>query len=242
MSYNCWMGWIRFECGYEYLDPRGLSRMQVNGHAYGMYQFDYAGGLVPFMQACVAYNSSVYAGFNQYIALGQGNTQLINNSGLHSLFEQYATYRTNEFQMLQDTEAINNYLDPIINLVYQNYGYYLQYRGPYVLGSAFSMAIRSGANPAYQFFANGASMAVPTLLTQAYNAQSNVYYDNGRWDTSIPNPNYSQFQRLQDDMAGMSSLYIIPYGSVVPPGPPHGYRGKLPIWMMCNKNYRIERK
>lgn len=243
-TYNCWMGWIPYEAGgsNEYLNPAGLSVMGDSGRAYGMYQFDYRAGLVPFMQSCVAYNSTRYAGFNQYIAMGAGNTALVNNSNLHALFQGYASSYTAEFQYLQDVEAITRYLEPIINYVQQNYGYSLVNRGPYVLGSAFSMAIRSGPNVAYQFFANGASMAVPTLLNQAYTMQGNLYYDNGRWDITVPNPGYSQYQRLQNDMANLSSLYIIPYGGVVPPGPPHGYRGKLPIWMMINKNYRVERK
>lgn len=238
-SYNCWMGWIRFESSYPYLDPRGLSRMQVNGHAYGMYQFDYAGGLVPFMQSCVAYNSSAYAGFNQYIALGAGNPQLINNSGLHSLFEQYATYRTAEFQTLQDVQGVNSYLVPIINLVQQNYGYDLTTKGPYVLGSAFSMAIRSGPDPAYRFFQGGNNLNVLNLINTSYTRQSNLYYDNGRWDITVPNPYYSQYQAVRNDMGSGSNVYIVPYNGVIPPGPinPVVRRSKMPIWMMIQRKF-----
>lgn len=242
-THTCWMGWIGYECGYEYLDPNGLSRSGDSGRAYGMYQFDYRWGLVPFMQSCVAYNSTRYAGFNQYIAMGAGNTALVNNSNLLALFQGYASAYTAEFQYLQDVQAVTNYLEPIINLVQQNYGYDLATKGPYVLGSAFSMAIRSGANPAYTFFANGANMSVTNLINQSYTMQGNLYYDNGRWDITVPNPYYSQYQRLQNDMANMTYLYVVPYGGYIPPGPtPVGRRRKFPIWMMLNKNYRVERK
>lgn len=231
LRYRCWMGWTPYESLYAYATPQALGMMGFNGEAYGMYMFDYQYGLVPFMEHCVAYNSARYVGFNQYIALGAGNSALVNNTGLHNLFIQYANDYTQEFCFLQDLDGIEKYLNPIIALVKQNYNFNLKDKGEYVLGTAFSMSIRSGANPAYLNFANGKNMTPTALLQQAYALQGQRTYDAGRWESG---GSYSQYDACFSQMAMGTNVYIIPYKGR-PPVPPSSRRDGMPIWMMIKR-------
>lgn len=212
-GYNTWMRWIPKESYYPYLDPRGLSINGDQGRAYGMYQFDYQGGLVPFMQSCVNYDSSYYAGFVPYINMGVGNTQLIGNAGLIDLFTRYASERTNEFQYLQDKVAVDEYLIPAINYVSTNYGYDITKRDPTVLGSLFSMAIRQGYQGGASCFANGSQMYDLQLIYASYNAMSQLHYDDGRWISGTPN---SQLDLCVAAYQNKTDFYIVPYGGYTP--------------------------
>jgi hypothetical protein len=212
-GYYCWMGWIPNESYYNYLDPNGLSINGDQGRAYGMYQFDYQGGLVPFMQSCVSYDPNYYSGFNTYISMGVGNTNLIGNPGLVALFQQYANERTAEFQYLQDKDAVDEYLIPAINYVSTNYGYDITKRDPTILGSLFSMAIRAGYQTGAQCFANGANLYDEQLIYSAYNAMAQIHYDDGRWITGTP---ISQLDKCLLAYQNKTDFYIVPYGGYTP--------------------------
>ena len=226
-GYYCWMGWIPNESIYNYLDPNGLAVNGDRGRAYGMYQFDYQGGLVPFMQSCVNYDPNYYSGFNTYIAMGVGNTNLIANSGLIILFQKYANERTAEFQYLQDKDAVEEYLIPAINYVSTNYGYDITKRDPTILGSLFSMAIREGLPGGAQCFANGANLYDEQLIYSAYNAMSKIHYDDGRWITGTPN---SQLDKCLLAYQNKTDFYIVPYGGYTPTPVPVITKSPIRLW------------
>lgn len=231
VGYYCWMGWIPNESIYPYLTPEGLSVMGDSGQAYGMYQFDYRYGLVPFMQRCYDYNPSVYADFLPFINLGAGNTNLVNNTRLHSIFIDYATNRTEEFQYLQDSDAIANYLQPCIDYVKNNYNIDITTKDPTILGTAFSMAIRGGYTQAAQGFAGTQSMSDYQTLIHLYDYMANLHDDSGRWISGTP---ISQRDRAIADFGTSTNVYVIPYGGLPPE--PIIKKKKLPIWMMCKKH------
>lgn len=231
--YYIWMGWTNFESTYDYDDPRGLSVIQYNGHAYGRYQFDYEGGLVPFMQSCYDYNSSAYSGFAYYIGLGVGNSELINNTQLHNLFINYAENRTAEFWYLQDENGIEEYLLEAADDI----SWDIMSAHPVVVGTLFSMAIRFGPHTASDFFpSSGTTMDV---LNTAYNMASQVYYDSGRWISGSDN---SQYDKAIAALSSGDDCYYLPYGAT----PPHPVRRiKLPVWLMCRnwgRSYGYQRK
>lgn len=231
--YYAWMGWIPNESIYPYLDPQGLSVVGDAGQAYGMYQFDYRYGLVPFMQRCYNFDSTYYSGFAYYIGLGAGNTELINNTQLANLFSRYANERTAQFQYLQDLDAIENYLEPAINAVSWDIGN----SNPVVLGSLFSMAIRFGYTQAASFYpSSGTPMDV---INTAYAMANNVHYDSGRW---ISGTQISQYDKAVAALSSGNDCYYIPYGAT----PPHPVpRIKLPVWLMCRnwgRSYGYQRK
>lgn len=221
-TYYTWMGWTNFESIYDYDDPRGLSVIQTNGHAYGRYQFDFEGGLVPFMQSCYDYNSSAYSGFAYYIGLGVGNEELINNTQLHNLFITYAEDRTSEFWYLQDKNGIEDYLLEAAGDI----SWDILNAHPVVVGSLFSMAIRFGPHTASNFFpSSGTTLEV---LNTAYAMASEVYYDSGRWISGSDN---SQYDKAIAAISSHDDFYYIPYGH----NPIPVRRIKLPVWMMCRR-------
>lgn len=221
--YYIWMGWTNNESLYDYLDPRALYINGDAGRAYGLYQFDYQWGLVPFMQSCYDYNSSYYSGFAYYIGLGADNPELIGNSGLQALFQRYATERTAEFQYLQDKEGIEQYLLKAADLI----SWDIMSASPVVVGSLFSMAIRFGWDQAAKFYPNsGTAMSV---INTAYNMASKVHYDSGRWITGTPD---SQYDKAVAALSSGDNCYYLPYGAT-PPTPVR--RTKLPVWMMCRR-------
>lgn len=209
-TYYVWMGWIPNESYYDYLTPDGLSINGDLGRAYGMYQFDFRAGLVPFLQSCVDYNSIVYGDFEPYIALGVGNSELIANNGLIALFRRYAQVRTSEFQMLQDTQAVNAYFLPAIERVSWDI---LGQNDPYILGSLFSMSIRSGYETAPDFFPSDFGGDWQSIIDYAYNAQGQLYYDDGRWITGT---GVSQYDKVISQHASGANCYFIPYKGITP--------------------------
>lgn len=239
VGYNCWMGWIPNESIYDYLTPEGLSVMGDSGQAYGMYQFDYRYGLVPFMESCVELDPTYYAGFNQYISLGAGNTDLVGNTGLHALFVQYAGDRTEEFQYLQDKNAVDDYLIPAIEYVQNNYGYDITQRDPTILGSLFSMAIRGGYVTGAQCFSNGANLQDPQLIYNAYANMASIHYDSGRWITGTA---ISQLDKCIEAYTNRTDFYIVPYGGYMPTPTPTLRKSKIWLYqrnrILFNKRYR----
>ena len=225
-TYTCWMGWIPNESIYPYLSPNGLAVNGDSGKAYGMYQFDYRYGLVPFMQTCVDYDSVYYSWFNQYIALGVGNANLVANSGLIALFQQYASQRTDEFQYLQDKVAVTDYLKPGIDYVKTNYGYDITQRDPTILGSLFSMCIRAGVTQGAQCFSGGAGMSDLQLISASYAAMAQLHYDEGRWITGTP---ISQLDKCINAYYSQTDFYVVPYGGYSPVPHPTHKPGKM--WM-----------
>lgn len=177
-SYTVWMGWIPNESGYKYGTIESLSVMGDRGRAYGSYQFDYRYGLVPFMQYCVD-NYPQFSGFSQYISLGAGNAALIDNEPLHALFVYYASSYTNDFLAAQNAVAIEQYLQPAIDYIQRNYGYDIKNKGAVVLGSLFSMSIRSGYVTASRKYANCANMTPIEIINYTYDTYGDS--DAGRW-------------------------------------------------------------
>lgn len=234
VGYTSWMGWIWNECGYNYLTPAGLSVNGDLGRAYGMYQFDYQGGLVPFMQSCVDYNPSRYSGFQTYINMGVGHPDLVGNPGLIALFQGYANTYTDEFQYLQDKNAIENYLAPAITYVKANYNFDPTLRNPTILGSLFSMAIRIGAIPGAQLFAGGDQLTDLDLITLSYQRMNQIHYDDGRWITGTP---ISQLDKCLSAYYNSTDFYVIPYGGYSPtPVPTPGKRFK--VWLYQKSLWR----
>ncbi len=235
--YHVWMGWIPNESIYDYLTPAGLSVNGDQGRAYGMYQFDYRYGLVPFMQSCVSYDSAYYSGFNQYIALGAGNSALIANAGLIALFQTYAQGRTAEFQMLQDTKAVSDYFLPAVNAV----GWDILNSDPYILGSLFSMAIRSGPSIAATFYPSDFGGNWQALIDYAYTEQGDLFYDAGRWE---PNTSISQYDKVVTQHASGINTFWIPYGAgpgpEPGPGPGPGPAIQLKYKIPKRKNFTVK--
>lgn len=205
-NYTCWMGWTNYESTYDYDDIRGLYRMQYNGNAYGRYQFDYHFGLVPFMQYCYNYDSTAYAGFLPYIALGPDNEQLVMNEALHSLFQTYAERDFDEFQYLQDCCGIEQYLEPALNLMSWTP------TDPVELGTLFSMAIRGGYATAAACFPSTQG-TVQSDLIYAYNQMDMRHHDSGRW---VPGGG-SQYDKAMAALVYPADIYGIPWGYVPKP-------------------------
>lgn len=234
VGYSAWMGWIPNESIYPYLSPQGLSINGDQGRAYGMYQFDYRYGLVPFMQSCVTFNSSRYSGFTTYIAMRAGDSNLIANQGLIALFQGYASTYTDEFQYLQDSFAIAEYLVPAIAYVKANYGYDPTLRNPTILGSLFSMAIRAGAQTGAQCFAGGDQLTDLDLIILSYQRMSQLHYDDGRWIAGTP---ISQLDKCISAYYNSTDFYVIPYGGYSPtPVPTPGKRFK--VWLYQKSLWR----
>lgn len=205
---NVWMGWTRFESTYQYGTPEALSRMQYNGHAYGMYQFDYQYGLVPFMQFCVNHNSSLYSPFTPFIQLGAGNPSLIGNTQLHNLFIEYANNNTEDFLYCQNNVGVAQYLTPALAVS--------GYSGldPYILGSIFSFSIRNGPE-------GGVSKAAYAKIVTgdvrgAYQTFFNHYGDE-RWNPNSTSYGNSQYATLTQDEAEQAFVYDIESSTPVTP-------------------------
>lgn len=171
-----WMGWVKRESG-------GKGYRCVNGDrgkAQGAFQFDYRYALVPFMQFCVDHSPSHYNGFKQYIAYGAGNSKLINNSSLASLWISYCDKYEAEFSGLQDTYAYNHYYLEAKKYIKNLYDIKMDDHSPAVKGSLFSMAIRSGAlTGARKFNGCNNSTSDSEMLRKAYSTYGNE--DANRW-------------------------------------------------------------
>lgn len=230
-NYNVWMGWINFESGYDYGTVQALSRIQTNGHAYGQYQFDYQYGLVPFMQYCID-KYPIFSGFSPYIALGAGNPALINNTGLHNLFINYAINHTADFLAAQNACAIVDYLKPAIDYISNNYGYDIQTKGAVVLGSLWSMAIRSGYVTAAQKYAGYAGMDALQIINLTYDTYGDS--DANRW-ANVPG---SQREKAINALTTGDDIYIINSdgGGGIPPTPVTGKKGKWIYYWKRRRN------
>lgn len=211
-----WMGWTNYESGYNYGTPEALSRMQTTGQAYGQYQFDYRYGLVPFMQYAQS-THSVFE-FSEYIALGPGNEQLVNNTGLHNKFIQYASNFTDDFLADQNACGLKDYLLPAIDYIQNNYGYDITQKGDVVIGSLFSMAIRSGSQTAAQKYANCENMSPSDIINVTYDTYGDS--DAGRWNNSAG----SQRVKALNALINPTDIYCIDRdtgypGGYIPPKP-----------------------
>ena len=177
---DIWLDWTKYESGTAGFRQVGGD----SGKAYGKYQFDYRYGLVPFMQACVKHNSGRYSGFNQYIALKAGNSKLINNSGLKTLWTNYCNKYPGEFEELQDMAAREDYYTSVKKHIKTKIGVDLDNHCGAVKGSAFSMSIRSGAQTAANKFSGCKdSDKDESILKKAYATYGNE--DAGRWPKQL---------------------------------------------------------
>lgn len=223
-----WFGWIPNESVYSYGTPQALSMMQYTGEAYGQYQFDYRYGLVPFMQYCQN-NFTQFSGFSRYIALGAGNSELVNNSGLRDVFTNYSTNYTRDFLAAQNACGLSDYLMPAINYISSNYGYDIRGKGAVVVGSLFSMAIRSGYQTAAQKYAGLEDASPLEIINTTYDTYGSQ--DAGRWESGTP---ISQRDKAIAALTSGADVYSIDdvtgYPAGVPPEPPKKKLRKLVLF------------
>ena len=171
-----WYGWLKKESG-----ETGFRTVNGdNGKAHGKYQFDYRYGLVPFMKFCVEENPDHYSGFNEFINMGAGNAELVNNDKFTKLWTSYCDKYPEEFEGLQDSHTYKEYYLLIKKYIKTNTGIDLDTRHAVVKGSAFSMAIRSGPSGGSKKFKNcKTTMSDEEILLKAYSTYGNS--DSGRW-------------------------------------------------------------
>ena len=170
-----WMGWLKRESGSAgFRQTNGDS-----GNAYGLMQFDRRYALVPFMQYCVDF-SARYDAFKPYIAYGAGSTALKNNASLAAIWKGYCDSYPEEFEQLQIAYGYQYYFLEAVKYMSRLYEFDITTHSPAVLGTLWSMAIRSGALCAARKFA-GCTDSTPesTMLNLAYSTYSTE--DAGRW-------------------------------------------------------------
>jgi hypothetical protein len=228
-SYNVWMGWVPNESGFPYGSTQSLAVMGDRGRAYGAYQFDYRYGLVPFLEYCVN-NYPQFNGFTPFISLGAGNTQLVNNNILHSLFANYAINYTADFLAAQNAVAIEQYLQPAIDYITNNYNYDIKDKGAVVLGSLFSMAIRSGAITAARKYANCANMSPVDIINYTYDTYGDG--DAGRW---LPGTPISQRDKALNALVTGDDIFDLNAGGGEQPQPPQKQESKLLFMYLKNE-------
>lgn len=187
MGIITWCGWTQFESDYPYPDIRSIGNCGDGGQAYGMYQADYEYDLVPFMSFCRQQaGSPLYDEFLPYIAMGVGNEQLVNNTGLKNLYMMYATDYTDNFLSMQNAWYIRTYLNPAIELARQQGIPYLD--NYYVQASLGSFALREGAYMDSRFGSCLRAMAqhtdtVENMLYYGYKVLDDYYItqQDDRW-------------------------------------------------------------
>ena len=218
-----WVDWTKYESGYYYGAPEALSMIGWDGSSYGMYQFDYQYGLVPFMQFCQDHNQLLYEGFTPYINMGVGSQQLVGNTSLHNWFIRYANEYTEDFLYCQDGAYVDQYLTPAITIA-SNHNL-ANLNNPYMLGTLGSMAIRSGAFEQSLFGEAVRAMAQYTNLEDqlraGYTVYENYYAPRGddRW--------YRQLADCLSDMANGEWVVDIYGEAPTPPIPIYWGRKRL---------------
>ena len=226
-----WMRWTFYESGYPYDSPEALSIMGGTGNGgYGQYGFHYMyGGLIGIMQFCVDHDPVLYADFNPFIALGNGNEQLRNNSNLHDLFIYYAFNYTTDFAWCQDTYVLIHFIQPVLQLAQNNNVPNLD--NPYIRGALASFAIRNGVSgtvTANAIAAMAGSSNIETQLRAGYAVFYNHYsYEGDRY--------IYELNECLHDMANSLNVYDLYAGEPIPPTPPTPVRKRLPIWMMTRR-------
>lgn len=199
--WSIWFGWIPNESGYKYGTKEALSRNGDKGRAYGQYQFDYRYGLIPFLKyASDAYNE--FIGFKSFTSLNPGNEKLVANSELRGLFSLYANSYITNFLSVQNYQAINQYLIPAVEYINNNYGYDITLKGAVVLGSLFSMAIRSGSITAAKKYAGMGNMSAVEIIHRTYNTYGSS--DAGRW---LSNTSISQRDKAINALITKEDIY-----------------------------------
>ena len=226
-SLSVWMGWTPNESLYQYGTPAALSINGDSGKAYGMYQFDYRYGLVPFMQLAIQYYPVEFAGFNEFISYGVGNESLIANSSLKALFVNYANNHTEKFLYVQNLAGVDDYLQPAIDYIANNYGYDITEKGSVVLGSLFSMAIRSGYVTAAQKYSSCAAMSAVNIINQTYDTYGSN--DAGRWETGT---SISQRDKALAALESGADIYDLFSGQLQPDLPHQNKKKSLSLLMM----------
>jgi len=209
-----WINWQYFESGKEYTDNSGWYIMGGHGNgAYGRYQFHYQYGLVPMMQFCVDQYPTLFSGFQPYIALGAGNSQLANNSSLQALMKQYTEQHLAEFSRCQNWCMYNQYYMELRNNILKNMGYDVANIGAYAMGVVASLAIRNSGN-----WQSNASLFSGTTgkenevtwcnLVMSREASKVEPAEHSRWLTAQP-------QRLLTDKQSQTGVVQIGQGSAV---------------------------
>lgn len=199
-----WLGWTPRESG-----SKGFRCINGDsGKAQGKYQFDYRYSLVPFMKFCVNLVPEHYSGFKAYIELGDGNRELIHNSGLTNLWTELCDKYPTEFENLQNSYAYQTYYLPVKSQILKLYKIDLDKRSPVVKGSAFSMAIRSGTTGgAKKFNSCNENMTDEEILRSAYGKYAGN--DGNRWTES---------KQLGDALRALERdefTYIFPDGTTI---------------------------
>jgi hypothetical protein len=98
------------------------------------------------------------------------------------------------------------------------------------------MAIREGLPGGAQCFSNGANLYDEQLIYSAYNAMSQIHYDDGRWITGTPN---SQLDKCLLAYQNKTDFYIVPYGGYTPTPVPVITKSPIRMW---GKNIYYKRK
>lgn len=212
-----YINWSKFESGKEYSDTSGWYINGDKGQAYGRYQFDYRYGLVPFMQFCVEQYQELFSGFQSYISMGVGNSELIANAGLISLFKEYTENHLAEFSKMQNWQMYNQYYLQLRQSVLNNCGYDINNIGPYAVGTAASIAIRnSGYWEANSDIFTGTTGKESEhdwimLVCARQNAKTGNY-DGDRWSTT-------QLNRTLSDMNPGNGVIQIGQGAFISTNP-----------------------
>ena len=184
---------------------------------------------MPFLEYCVN-NYPQFNGFTPFISLGAGNTQLVNNNILHSLFANYAINYTADFLAAQNAVAIEQYLQPAIDYITNNYNYDIKDKGAVVLGSLFSMAIRSGAITAARKYANCANMSPVDIINYTYDTYGDG--DAGRW---LPGTPISQRDKALNALVTGDDIFDLNAGGGEQPQPPQIQESKLLFMYLKNE-------
>lgn len=209
-----WINWQYFESGKEYSDNSGWYIMGGHGNgAYGRYQFHYQYGLIPMLQFCVEQYPTLFSGFQPYIDLGAGNSQLANNSSLQALMKQYTEQHLAEFSQCQNWCMYNQYYMELRNNILKNMGYDVANIGSYAMGVVASLAIRNSGN-----WQSNASLFSGTTgaedevawcnLVMAREATKVESAEHTRWLSTQP-------QRLSSDKNAQTGVIQIGQGSHV---------------------------
>lgn len=108
-----WTGFLDYLTGMSYGSSGDLYQYTTDGR-YGRYYFSYDYNLVQFMQYCVNL-TQYYEDFQPYINMGSGSRSLIENAGLISAFQKFATEQPTHFGWCQDTFFYNTVVTYAMN-------------------------------------------------------------------------------------------------------------------------------
>lgn len=113
------------------------------GRAYGYCQFDYRYDLVKFMKYAFGKHPELWSGFEGYLGMKKGNTELVGNAGIRNTF---LSALTNDFETAVDDQFTflrSVYWDPIEDAFLEK-GIDLSERNVAVSAAMFSVSVNCG--------------------------------------------------------------------------------------------------